>query len=116
MSESYGFKDNATQNAVLNAPRPSSESADADEKEISHLRGPVRNGVFSRCRDVAVRDAELAAAGGSQPQTRRSAAAAAKVPVQAGPELAQEARAVHRGGVRRGCQSVLWSGVCGSER
>lgn len=116
MSESYGFKDKATQNAVLNVPRPSSESADADENEISHLRGRVRNGVFRRCHDGAVRDAELAAVGGSQPQTRRSAAAAAKGPVQAGPELAQEARAVHRGGVCRGCQSVRWSGVCGSER
>lgn len=81
---------------------------------LTHLRPSVRNGVFIRCHVGVVRNAELAAAAGSEPRFLRSAAAT--IHVQAGRELAQEARAVHRAGVRCGCQPRRWSGLCGSER
>lgn len=91
-----------------------SKSADADEDKTADLRRSVRNGVFIRGHVGVVRNAELAAAAVSKPQSLRSAVP--KAHVQAGPELAQEARTVHRGGVRSGRQPAHRSGLCGSER
>lgn len=87
-----------------------SKSVGADEKVVTNLPPSVRNGVFIRCHIGVARNVKLAAAAGLlQPVY-------ATLNVQAGFELAQEAGAVYRAGFRCGCQPVLGSCVCGSER